>query len=141
VWSPMPEESQSMSCPTTPPLPQNKPLVDVSPKISSADRIIIVDVITHPSLYHSFMSEWAEATVYSLSLACDPSTQKPHSTTADPSIGPHITTSSSQSVLGMYNKIDCTSSELLNLPRLQCICNSFYLYLQFDQKYFLLKCF
>ena len=59
------------------------------PKMSLQDKVAIVDVCADPVLYETFMSEWTEAKLYSVSLACAPVTQYEKWVESQDSIGYH----------------------------------------------------
>ena len=59
------------------------------PKMSLQDKVAIVDVCADPVLYETFMSEWTEAKLYSVSLACAPVTQYEKWAESQDSIGYH----------------------------------------------------
>ena len=73
-------------------LSQHLPLFELLrnvPRMSLQDKVAIVVVCADPVLYETFMSEWTEAKLYSVSLACSPVTQYEKWVESQDSIGYH----------------------------------------------------
>ena len=83
-------------------LTQHLPLCELLrnvPKMSLQDKVAIVDVCADPVLYETFMSEWTEAKLYSVSLACAPVTQYEKWVESQDSIGYHSSGETSNSTV------------------------------------------
>lgn len=71
------------------------------PQTPLEDKITIVDVCADPVLYKTFLTEWTEARVYSLSLACAPVAQYEKVESQD-SIGYHSSGDTTNHTKGKY---------------------------------------
>ena len=83
-------------------LTQHLPLCELLrnvPKMSLQDKVAIVDVCADPVLYETFMSEWTEAKLYSVSLACAPVTQYEKWAESQDSIGYHSSGEATNSIV------------------------------------------